>query len=49
MAKANGVPADKISSLIGRPTATAMVDETLATVKYDVKALSFSLFNNIFI
>ncbi|MDD4504385.1 MAG: alanine--glyoxylate aminotransferase family protein [Clostridiaceae bacterium] len=36
MAKANGVPADKISSVPGQPTTVEMVDETLATGKYDV-------------
>lgn len=36
MAKANGVPADKISSVPGQPTTVAMVDEALATGKYDV-------------
>ncbi len=36
MAKANGVPADKISSTPGNPTTVEMVDEALATGKYDV-------------
>ena len=36
MAKANGVPADKISSQPGLPTTVEMVDEALATGKYDV-------------
>ncbi len=36
MAKANGVPADKISSVPGQPTTVAMVEEALATGKYDV-------------
>lgn len=36
MAKANGVPADKISSVPGKPTTVQMVDEALATGKYDV-------------
>ena len=36
MAKANGVPADKISSTPGFPTTPEMVDEALATGKYDV-------------
>jgi aspartate aminotransferase-like enzyme len=36
MAKANGVPADKISSVPGKPTTPEMVDETLSTGKYDV-------------
>lgn len=36
MAKANGVPADKFSSVPGRPTTPEMVDEALATGKYDV-------------
>lgn len=36
MAKANGVPADKFSSVPGQPTTVAMVDEALSTGKYDV-------------
>lgn len=36
MAKANGVPADKISSVPGKHTTVEMVDEALATGKYDV-------------
>ncbi len=36
MAKANGVPADKISSELGKPTTVEMVDEALSTGKYDV-------------
>jgi len=36
MAQANGVPADKISSKPGTPTTVEMVDEALATGKYDV-------------
>ncbi len=36
MAKANGVPADKISSVPGQPTTVEMVDEALSTGKYDV-------------
>lgn len=36
MAKSNGVPADKFSSVPGQPTTVAMVDEALATGKYDV-------------
>ncbi|MFZ5352807.1 MAG: pyridoxal-phosphate-dependent aminotransferase family protein [Bacillota bacterium] len=36
MAKANGIPADKFSSVPGQPTTVAMVDEALATGKYDV-------------
>ena len=36
MAKANGVPADKFSSKPGFPTTVEMVDEALATGKYDV-------------
>lgn len=36
MAKANGVPADKFSSVPGQPTTVEMVDEALATGKYDV-------------
>lgn len=36
MAKANGVPADKFSSVPGQPTTVAMVEEALATGKYDV-------------
>jgi aspartate aminotransferase-like enzyme len=35
MAKSNAVPADKISSTPGQPTTVAMVDEALATGKYD--------------
>ncbi len=36
MAKANGVPADLFSSTMGEPTTPEMVDEALATGKYDV-------------
>jgi aspartate aminotransferase-like enzyme len=36
MAKTNGVPADKISSVPGTPTTPEMVDEALSTGKYDV-------------
>jgi aspartate aminotransferase-like enzyme len=36
MAKANGVPADKISSVPGQPTTPKMVDEVLSTGKYDI-------------
>lgn len=36
MAKANGVPADKFTSVPGTPTTVEMVDEALATGKYDV-------------
>lgn len=36
MAKANGVPADKISSIPGQPTTPEMVDEVLSTGKYDI-------------
>ncbi len=36
MAKANGVPADKISSVPGKPTTPEMVDEALSTGMYDV-------------
>lgn len=36
MAKSNGVPADKISSVPGTPTTPEMVDEALSTGKYDV-------------
>lgn len=36
MAKSNGVPADKFSSEPGHPTTPEMVDEALATGKYDV-------------
>jgi predicted phosphoserine aminotransferase len=36
MAKVNGVPADKISTVPGKPTTPEMVDEALATGKYDV-------------
>jgi aspartate aminotransferase-like enzyme len=40
MAKSNGVPADKISSVPGQPTTVEMVDETLATGKYDVMTVT---------
>ncbi len=36
MAKANGVPADLYSSTMGEPTTPEMVDEALATGKYDL-------------
>lgn len=36
MAKGNGVPADKFSSVPGQITTVEMVDEALATGKYDV-------------
>lgn len=36
MAKTNGVPADKFSSVPGTPTTPEMVDEALSTGKYDV-------------
>jgi len=36
MATANGVPADKFSSTLGCPTTPEMVDEVLATGKYDL-------------
>lgn len=36
MAVANGVPADKFSSTPGTPTTPAMVEEALATGKYDL-------------
>lgn len=36
MATANGVPADKFSSELGQPTTPEMVDEALATGKYDL-------------
>lgn len=36
MAKANSVPADKIESVWGEPTTAAMVEEALATGKYDL-------------
>ncbi|MFI3243299.1 MAG: alanine--glyoxylate aminotransferase family protein [Akkermansia sp.] len=36
MAVANGVPADKFDSVMGEPTTAAMVDEVLATGKYDL-------------
>jgi aspartate aminotransferase-like enzyme len=36
MAEANGVPADKVSSELGKPTTPEMVDQALATGKYDV-------------
>ena len=40
MAKTNGVPADKISSVPGQPTTVEMVYETLATGKYDVMTVT---------
>ncbi|MDO5451109.1 MAG: alanine--glyoxylate aminotransferase family protein [Akkermansia sp.] len=36
MAKTNGVPADKFSSVMGEPTTPEMVDQALATGKYDL-------------
>lgn len=36
MAKTNGVPADKFSSVMGQPTTPEMVDEALSTGKYDL-------------
>jgi aspartate aminotransferase-like enzyme len=36
MAKANGVPADLFSSELGQPTTAKMVDDALATGKYDL-------------
>lgn len=36
MAASNGVPADKFSSEMGKPTTPEMVDRTLATGKYDL-------------
>jgi len=36
MAEANGVPADKFSSELGKPTTPEMVDEVLSTGKYDL-------------
>ena len=36
MAKANGVPADLFSSELGQPTTAKMVEEALATGKYDL-------------
>ena len=36
MAKTNGVPADKFSSIMGEPTTPEMVDAALATGKYDL-------------
>jgi len=36
MAKANGVPADLFSSELGQPTTPQMVEEALATGKYDL-------------
>jgi aspartate aminotransferase-like enzyme len=36
MAEANGVPADKFASEWGKPTTPEMVDEVLATGKYDL-------------
>ena len=36
MAKTNGVPADKFSSVMGEPTTPEMVDAALSTGKYDL-------------
>ena len=36
MAKTNGIPADKFSSVMGEPTTPEMVDEALSTGKYDL-------------
>lgn len=40
MAKSNGIPADKITSELGSPTTVEMVDEALATGKYDVMTIT---------
>lgn len=40
MAKANGVPADKITSPLGSPTSVDMVDQALSTGKYDVMTIT---------
>lgn len=40
MAKANGVPADKFASEWGKPTTPEMVDEALATGKYDLVTIT---------
>ena len=40
MAKANGIPADKVTSELGFPTTVEMVDEALATGKYDVMTIT---------
>lgn len=40
MAKANGIPADKITSDLGFPTTVEMVDEALSTGKYDVMTIT---------
>ncbi|MBM7615453.1 pyridoxal-phosphate-dependent aminotransferase family protein [Alkaliphilus hydrothermalis] len=40
MAKANGVPADKFSSELGQPTTPEMVEEALATGKYDLVTIT---------
>ena len=40
MATANGIPADKIASEWGQPTTPEMVEETLATGKYDLIAVT---------
>ena len=36
MAETNGIPADKFSSTMGEPTTPEMVDQALATGKYDL-------------
>ncbi|MCD5414898.1 MAG: alanine--glyoxylate aminotransferase family protein [Clostridiales bacterium] len=40
MAVANGIPADKISSDLGEPTTPKMVEEALATGKYDLVTIT---------
>lgn len=40
MAVANGIPADKFSSVPGEPTTPEMVDEVLATGKYDLVTIT---------
>ncbi|MDF2547077.1 MAG: alanine--glyoxylate aminotransferase family protein [Anaerosolibacter sp.] len=40
MATANGVPADKFSSELGKPTTPEMVEEALSTGKYDLVTIT---------
>jgi len=40
MATANGVPADKFSSELGKPTTPEMVDKALSTGKYDLVTIT---------
>lgn len=40
MATSNGVPADKFTSELGQPTTPEMVDEALATGKYDLVTIT---------